>query len=140
MKKSIVLLLPVALLAALTFCKSGGSGNGNGRTGKPEIPPEMKRNGMVSSSTYQVYITVVSTNEADAQKLADSEARQKAYNLICQEPFMPRVLSDSGKKDVRRLVETNGKIVKFVKENETSWSAVLHVQKENLRTHLQQIR
>ncbi len=138
MKKAILVFLPVVLVATLTFCKSNG--NGNGRGGKTEIPPEMKRNGMVSSSTYQVFITVVSTNEAEAQKLADSEARQKAFNLICQEPFMPRVLSDSGKAEVRKLVQASGKIVKFVKETDTSWSAVLHVQKESLRTHLQQIR
>lgn len=140
MKTKVVFLLPVALIAALSFCKSSGNGNGNGRGSKSEIPPEMKRNGMVSSSTYQVFITVVSTTESDARKLAESEARQKAFNLICQEPFMPRVLTDGGKKEVRMLVDANGKIVKFVKESDTSWSAVLHVQKENLRAVLQQIR
>ncbi|MBI3394889.1 MAG: hypothetical protein HY042_03560 [Spirochaetia bacterium] len=123
------------VLCLLPMCRSGQN---DGR--RNDIPLEMKKNGMVSSSTYQVFVTVVANSEQEALKLADSTARQKAFNLMVQEPFMPRQISDFGQKEVRKLIETNGKMVKFVKDNETSWSAVLHITKEGLRGHLQNIR
>lgn len=151
MKKFVI---TVAVLACISGAQcSGGkpvntenqnnnssNGNNGNNSVKSEMPAEFRRSGMITSSTYQVFITVFGNSEQEAQKNGLQEARQKAYNLLLQEPFIPRNISDEGKRDLRRLIEESGKMVQMVKESDNTWSLVLQINKPGLRNYLQQMR
>jgi len=104
------------------------------------LPESLKKNGMVSSSTYQANIITGASSCNEAIPKADPILREKTYNLLTLEPFIPRFLTDIGKKQLRDLIKENGKIIRCGKQSNSEYYVVFHVTKPGLRTYLQQIR
>jgi hypothetical protein len=118
----------------------GGQGNTNNGVRNSSLPDEFKVTGMVSSSTYQVFVTAFGNSEGDVKEAALRDAKQKAFNLILKEPFVSRTISDQGKKEIKNIIEENGKIVRLQKESGDTWSAVFQINKPGLQNHLKQLR
>ena len=104
------------------------------------LPREFKRNGLISSSTYQVVVDIETENSDRAAVLGQGMAREKAMHLILQEAFVNRNISAVGKSQIEKLIEMQGKIVKVQQVEENLYSVVYQIQKLNLRHSLQQLR
>lgn len=103
------------------------------------LPPEFKRSGMISSSTYQVIVSLENMSEDDAKKEGADLAIEKAASLISQEVFINRNLSMDGRKKIRKLVEEKGKIVRVQKTSDKIYSIVYQVNQPRLKKYLESI-
>ncbi|MBX7059805.1 MAG: hypothetical protein K1X75_17205 [Leptospirales bacterium] len=109
--------------------------------GQPEYPPlasEFRRDGMVSSNTYQVHISVFAEDEESALQRGAALARSKAMNLLLQEPMISARISDYGRQEIRRLVDA-ARVVRVHQESADSWIVVLQVSRRGLRDYLQKL-
>lgn len=109
---SLVLILP------FMFCA----------TPQPQVSEEETiREGMVSSSTYQVMVTAIASNAEDARVKAEPEARRKAFNLIVREPFFRGMLSDEGRRQLRAIVDERGRVVRVRQEPDLTYTVIFQI-------------
>lgn len=94
---------------------------------------------MVSSSTYQIYITLFADSRDEATSNGLLQARKRALELILNEPFIYMRISDYGRQQLVKLIEEHGRIVMLEKLQDNSWGLVFHVQKQGLRSFFQMI-
>ncbi len=102
-----------------------------------EIRPEDKNDGFVSDSAYQVFITVFARDEAEATRVGKADASRKALNLILKDVNRA---SEGARKEMKRYVDTNGEVIKVVRESRDSWSIVFRVQKEGMREFVKRLK
>ena len=95
---------------------------------------------MISSSTYQVVVSLENPDEEDAKAQGLDLAVEKASSLISQEVFIYRNLSMDGRKKIRKLVEEKGKIVIFQRTSDKVYSIVYQVNHPRLKKYLESIR
>ena len=108
---------------------------------KGEIPSDMRQDGMIDSSTYQVFITAFGSSEEEARLNGLTEARHKAFNLMRKDPALQgKSLGSGSLQELRQLIARNGKIVRIQQEPNGSWSVVLRIEKEGLRGYLRRLR
>ncbi|MCE9599724.1 MAG: hypothetical protein K8S54_17325 [Spirochaetia bacterium] len=88
---------------------------------------EVLREGMVSSSTYQVMVTTLADSPEDARIKGEPEARRKAFNLIVREPFFRGMLSDEGRRQLRLIVDQKGRVVRVHQEPDRSYTVVYQI-------------
>ncbi|HMU82132.1 MAG TPA: hypothetical protein PKE49_17465 [Leptospiraceae bacterium] len=97
--------------------------------------------GMISSSTYQVVLSAFGADEQEARKRGEEDARRKTYMLILREPFFRGTLSEEGKRQIRTLIETRGRVVSVQKEAEGAYRLIFQVtQPGGLRNTFRSIR
>jgi len=106
----------------------------------PSLPPEFRRSGLISSSTYQVPIAVDAKDEEEARELGNKLVRQKAFQLLLQEVFIPKNITAPGRENIRTLVNKNGKIVRIEKASDHRFNLVLQINKMGLHNYLKRIR
>lgn len=104
----------------------------------PPLPEAFRRDGMVSSNTYQVHVAVFAEDAATAEARGAALARTKALSLLLQEPMISARISEYGRQEIRRMVE-EGRVVRVHQESADSWIVVLHVSKRGLRDYLQKL-
>ncbi|MBI3394224.1 MAG: hypothetical protein HY042_00135 [Spirochaetia bacterium] len=73
-------------------------------------------------------------------KMGRVEAARKTMNLILTSDQGPRRITEDGRRELKRFIETNGEVVKIVRESGDSWSVVFRVKKDGLREHLKRIK
>ena len=123
------------LAGMLLVAGSCGTGQVFGRY--EPLPEAFRRNGLISSSTYQVYLTVFGDNEEEARIKGDEEGRAKTIELLLKEPFMSRFNYEKRKNDMINIVRRHGRVVRVAQESENTWGVVYHVtQKGSLRRNL----
>lgn len=103
------------------------------------IPDEFRRSGMISSSTYQVYMVTYADSPEMARKNGEVLIKRKAYDLIMKEPFTRRHISPYSQQKVRDLVET-GKVIMMKPLSGNSYGLVLQIHKRGLRDYFQSLR
>lgn len=110
--------LSFALLLPFLFCS----------TPQPQVTEEeVLREGMVSSSTYQVMVSAIATSAEDARIKGEPEARRKAFNLIVREPFFRGMLSDEGRRQLRMIVDQKGRVVRVKQEPDQTYTVVFQI-------------
>ena len=135
-------------LMALLFvasCKTKGPGPGPGPGPDPdpkqsEIPAELRQDGMISPSVYQVFITVIGTDREEALQNGQTKAARKVLNLIrktAQDSGRP--ISEKSLQELRNMIRENGRIFKMVQEPNGAWSVVYRVEKEGLRGFIRRL-
>lgn len=105
-----------------------------------KVPENLKKNGMISSSTYQVWVTTIADNERQALINGEELAKNRALKLLRIEPFTRGGLSQWGANQLQNLVEKHGHVVKIVEESANNWTVIYHIQKIGLRDDLQKLR
>lgn len=121
-------------------CSSLPPGAGVGPDGRIYEPlgPEFRRDGLISSNTYQVHITVYAETEEEALERGRALARAKAANLMLQEPILNLMIGENGKREIRRLAE-GGDVVRVHPEGRDTWIVVLQVYRQGLRDYLRRL-
>lgn len=132
-KRSLCALVLVLLLAGIGSACGGGQVFGRY---KP-LPEAYRRNGLISSSTYQVYVTVFGDSEEEARVRGEQEGQSKAIELLLKEPFMSRFNYEKRKNEMVNIVRRHGRVVRVAQESENTWGVVYHItQKGSLRRNL----
>ncbi len=105
------------------------------------LPEEFKKTGMLSSSTYQIFLKVRADTYEEALLITQKEILEIAYYYITLEPFMLRTLSPYGKQQIFDLIKNKGKVV-LIKRNlsENVYDVVFHVSEYDLRNYLRKIK
>ncbi|MDH5655367.1 MAG: hypothetical protein OEZ34_05635 [Spirochaetia bacterium] len=103
------------------------------------LSPEFSRNGLISSSTYQVVIALEVASEKEARIQGRELAVEKAGSLIFQEVFIYRRLSMEGRKRIRKIIEEKGKIILIQKTSDKIYSIVFQVSQRGLKKQLERI-
>lgn len=106
----------------------------------PELPNVFRRNGLISSSTYQVSVVLKAKSREEAKLSGEAQAKERAFFLIMQEPFIRKYLSPKSRDDVLSLVESSGRVVRVFPEKDGSWSVVFQVNRIGLRSDLERLR
>ena len=116
--------------------KTGGTEADSG------ITAEMRQNGFVSASSYQVFVTAFGSSESEARESGLAEGRRKALNLMRTDPALRgRTLSAESAEELRRVVQNSSRIVRLQQEpNGGSWSVVILVEKEGLKAFIRRLR
>ncbi|MBL8022359.1 MAG: hypothetical protein JNM27_21965 [Leptospirales bacterium] len=97
-------------------------------TPTPQVSEEeVMREGMVSSSTYQVMVSVIAANAEEARIKGEPEARRKAFNLIVREPFFRGMLSDEGRRQLRLIVDQKGRVVRVKQEPDLTYTVFFQI-------------
>lgn len=104
------------------------------------MPEAFQKNGMISSSTYQVFVRTTADTKEKALINAEALAKTRAYELLLNESFTRIRVSDYGKKRLKKVIEENGKIVRLAHESKHKWGGAFQVNKIGLREYLQSIR
>jgi hypothetical protein len=104
-----------------------------------KLPAEFRRNGMISSSTYQVYMQVFAETESDVMKTGKKSAQERAFQLLRKEPFINPRISEYGIQTLKKLIADNGKIIRAVPDGPRTWSLVFQISKIGLRENLKAI-
>lgn len=108
---------------------------------KQSLPEEYKRTGMLSSSTYQIFLKIKADSFEEALTIAKKEIFEVAYYYITLEPFMFRYISPYGKQQILDLIRSKGKIIAIQKNfQENVYDVVFHVFEYDLRDYLKKIR
>ncbi len=107
-----------------------GCGTGQVFSRYEELPEPFRRNGLISSSTYQVYVTVFGDNEEEARIKGDTEGRAKAIELLLKEPFMSRFNYEKRKNDMIAIVRSHGRVVRVAQQSENTWGVVYHITQQ----------
>lgn len=103
------------------------------------LPESFRRSGMISSSTYQVYLTVTASDPFEAKHQAQPRARKRAYELLVNEPFIPRYPTYAGKIKLESIIRKEGRIVQTNQIAADSFEVVFHIHKIGLREDFQKI-
>ena len=123
------------LAAALLLLVGCSSGQVFSRYEK--LPPAFTRNGLISSSTYQVYVTVFGNDEQEARFKGEQEGQARAIELLLKEPFMSRFNYEKRKNDMVNIVRRHGRVVRVAQQSENTWGVVYHItQQGTLRRNL----
>lgn len=104
------------------------------------LPEPFRRNGMISSSTYQVSFVMQATDEDDARRRGEAQGRTETFNLMIKEPFISVRFGHRGRQQLERIIQENGRIVRIHKEDEHYYIIVYQVTKVGLREELQGLR
>lgn len=124
--------------------ETAGTKKGPGGSGSdPEttITADMRQNGFVSASSYQVFVTAFGSSEAEARDNGLAEGRRKALNLMRTDPALRgRTLGADAAEELRRVVQNSSRIVRLQREPNGSWSVVILVEKEGLKAFLRRLR
>ena len=147
-------LLLAVLAAALPACRSGDPNPDPGRTipfveaeggntGLPEgstLPELYRREGLISSNSYQVLVQVVAGSEFEARELGRVAGEQRATELIQNERSISSRIGYYGRQEIRKLVEREGTVV-LVHPEETpgSYTVGYQVFKAGLHEYLQKL-
>ena len=107
---------------------------------RPELHAAFRRNGLISSSTYQVSLSLEAATREEARRQGGVQAKDMAFYLIMQEPFIRKYLSRKARDEVRNLVESTGRVVRVFPEGGGTWRVVLQVSKIGLRNYLERLR
>ena len=151
---SLLLLVASTLTTTLAGCRSGDPNPDPGRTipfvepegGNTALPanstlPELyRREGLISSNSYQVLVQVVAGSEFEARELGRVAGEQRAIELMQNERAISSRIGYYGRQEIRKLVEREGTVV-FVHPEETpgSYTVVYQVFKAGLHEYLQKL-
>ena len=139
MKRNFNSLIVNYLAVVFSFLFLSGCSGMQKKNNDTPLPAEFTRSGLISSSTYQVMVTLENKNENDAKLEGTELAIEKATSLISQEVFIYRKLSIDGRRRIRKLVEEKGKVVMFQKTSEKIYSLVYQVNHPGLKKYLESI-
>lgn len=106
-----------------------------------KIPNEFKETGLISSSTYQIYIKIKADSYEEALNVAKKEILEISYYYISLEPFMYRNISPYGKQKIMDFIKTKGRFV-YIKKNreEDVYEVVFHIFEIDLKNKIKEIR
>lgn len=128
-------LLPILFSLLISgYCQSGGQ-----TPVYTPLPESFRRSGMISSSTYQVYFTVNADSHFEAKHQGEPRGRKRAYELLVNEPFIPRYPSYKGKLRLEQIIRTQGKVVRTNQVSDDTFEVVFHIHKVGLRQDFQKI-
>ncbi len=153
MKRIIIIYILFILTVILSQCSSApasavnsapeeSAGNEPGyfeEASSGGLAPEFRRSGMISSSTYQVYMQIYAESEDQVGENGLKSARDRAFHLIRKEPFIHSRITENGLQNLKKIIATNGKIIKYVQEGPRTWSIVFQISKIGLRTEFQDL-
>lgn len=96
------------------------------------LPERYQKEGLITSNTYQIQIDVIAISRKKAIENGKQLAINKAYNMMIKEPSLKFGLGLYGRKKIKSLIESNGKIVYLSPSSEESWQIVFQVYKKGL--------
>ncbi|MEQ9365252.1 MAG: hypothetical protein RIF32_13480 [Leptospirales bacterium] len=103
------------------------------------LPPHYRREGLISSNSYQVHVTVLAASKAEARILGEDAGKQRAAELMQNERVISSRIGYYGREEIRRLVENEGQVVLVHPENNGGYTVVLQVYKAGLTRFLQKL-
>lgn len=135
-------LLITILMVSLfhSGCSSSSEKENRPKNDRNSIPEEFQKDGMISSSTYQVFVRTYGETEEEAKVNGEAAAREKAFKYIIKEPFIRTRLSEYGSGLLKNIIKKNGKIVRIAMDSERTWSISYHISKIGLREDFQKLR
>ena len=104
-----------------------------------EVPPEFKQSGMISSNTYQVYMTIFASSREEAERNGLIKGRVRALELISREPFLPRYPTYNGKLKLEGIIKNYGRVIRVDPLSQDYWGVVFQVHKIGLREEFRRI-
>ncbi len=104
------------------------------------MPEVFRRDGMISSSSYQVYVTTSADTEEKAMINGEALARSVMLELLMNESFARVRISEYGKKRLINLIKESGKIVRTAHLEKSKWGISYQINRIGLREYLQTIR
>lgn len=120
-----VLRAPFCVLLALcAACSSSGG------LFYPGLPEPYQKNGLISSSTYQVAFSVLADSEEEARAKGESEGRARAFEMLIKEPFIGRFNYDRKRNELQRIVAAHGRVVYLARESASSFGVVYQVTQQ----------
>lgn len=120
-------------------CQSPSSGPVENSTYQ-SIPAPFRKNGMISSSTYQVYVETKADSEEKAKINGEALARTTAFRLLTNESFARIRISEYGRRKIKDLIEKEGSIVRISQIKENRWGISYQIYRNDLREYLMTIR
>ena len=114
-------------------------GGHNGLPADSTLPALYRREGLVSSSTYQVHVVVLAESPDEARLVGDTPARQRAIDLMQNERAISSRIGYYGRQEIKRLVEEEGEIVRVHHEKDATYVIVLQVYRAGLYHYLQKL-
>ncbi len=119
---------------------SNGGGNGGSKEPKVVITAEDRVNGIISRDVYQVFVTASGSTRSEAMNKGLRVGQAKALNLMRKDGVLRgRRLTGRGMSDLRRLVAANSKVVKLRQEPNGTWSVVMQVRKDGLKSWMRRL-
>lgn len=103
------------------------------------LPVHYRREGLISSNTYQVRVTVLATSDAEARILGEDAGKQRAAELMQNERVISSRIGYYGRQEIRKLVKKEGQVVLVHPEANGSYTVVLQVYKSGLTRYLQKL-
>ncbi len=122
---------------ASTFVEPEG-GNG-GLPADSTLPAHYRREGLISSNSYQVRVTVLAAGPDEARILGEDAGKQRAAELMQSERVISSRIGYYGRQEIRKLVENEGQVVLVHPEPDGSYTVVLQVYKAGLTRYLQKL-
>ncbi|MCR9141101.1 MAG: hypothetical protein NXI24_02535 [bacterium] len=112
---------------------------GGGLPTDSTLPAHYRREGLISSNSYQVHVTVLAGDRDEARILGEDSGKQRATELMQSERVISSRIGYYGREEIRRLVEAEGKVVLVHPEENGSYTVVLQVFKAGLTRWMQKL-
>lgn len=127
--------------SATKKAEENASAKSTGSNQEDTITAEMRTNGFVNASSFQVFVTAFGSSESEAREAGLTEGRRKALNLMRTDPVLQnKALSGSSARELKRVIQESSRILALRREPNGSWSVVIRVEKEGLKAFLRRLR
>ncbi|MCB1323409.1 MAG: hypothetical protein KDK34_24330 [Leptospiraceae bacterium] len=103
------------------------------------LQEQFKREGLISSNTYQVHVIVSAADAGEARSVGRPLALERALESILKEPSLHSNMSFHGQQQIKNLVYEEGRVVRIHQKDAQHWFVIMQVYRNGLKDYLRSL-